>query len=165
MLQEGDIRTIYAHPCAACGKHAFKFHVGLHKCGEYQWVCDTCGVQMKIDFSDDGKKACQAPTGGRYDRTLVLLRVKEAPNLAVIIQGSWSPGDTGPRSHYYEEGTCPSNLLRCREVVFNGEADPHGLFEVVEEIVITGPEAVSEEEAKTRLVARAVRETTNQQEV
>ncbi len=33
--------------------------------------------------------------------------------------------------HYYEEHTCPTNVLKDTEdLIFEGDADPHGLFEL-----------------------------------
>ena len=152
------MKRIYSHPCAACGEYDFAFHDGEHSCKNYQWVCDACGIQMNLAFSDGGSAVMQTPTGRRCERTLALFRVVGAPQIMFIYQGcSWD----GALDHdyYYHEGTCPVNLLRCEKIIAEGNPDPHGLFELVAEHLITGPRARPRNEVLDELTSMAKGQT------
>ena len=158
LAEEEPMKRIYSHPCAACGEYDFAFHDGEHSCKNYQWVCDACGIQMNLAFSDGGSAVMQTPTGRRCERTLALFRVVGAPQIMFIYQGcSWD----GALDHdyYYHEGTCPVNLLRCEKIIAEGNPDPHGLFELVAEHLITGPRARPRNEVLDELTSMAKGQT------
>jgi len=148
------MQTIYSHECKECGHNTFDYYEDLHHCNtEYRWVCNNCGVQMKLKFSNDGKTLDQEPTGKRCERTKVLLKVPDIP-LAFIVDGvTWGEGS----KYFYEEHTCPSNVMRsCDEVIYKGDEDPHGMLELIEEILITGPSKRNEDEVCEELMTKAI---------
>lgn len=153
------MKRIYQHECASCGEHSFEYHEGSHKDTEYIWVCDDCGVQMKLRFSDEGRQVEQTPTGRRCERTLALLRVRGNPTFMFIYQGCAWDGDMSGSEYFYQEHTCPTNLVRCEEIIASGEEDPHGIFELVEEHLITGDNARPREEVLEHLKALAIAKT------
>lgn len=73
-----------------------------------------------------------------------------------IHQGCAWDGDLSGNKNYYEEHTCPTNLMDCREIIAKGEVDPHGVFELVEEHLITGENGKDEEEIFQGLIERAL---------
>ena len=152
------METIYEHTCNACGEPSFRFLCSVHACGyEYAWVCKHCGVQMYLTFSEDGTVMSQKPTGRRCARTKVLLTVKGVP-LAIVADGCrWDNHDDDEQLSYYEEDTCPVNMIRrCDTVIYRGDSDPHGMFSLAQELSITGSTKVDEDVAVTELVERAI---------
>lgn len=67
----------------------------------------------------------------RYD----VIRINpEAKPIYLVVEAF--DGDPEVTSYYYEEGTCPVNVLngRFEKVIVDGDTDPHGLFEYVRTI-------------------------------
>jgi hypothetical protein len=155
------MKTIYVHQCAECGSDSWKFHMELHATAHpYQWVCDTCGTEMQLVFSDNGTAVSQVSTGRRCNRTLCLFTFANVERLCVIADGiRWDFNTDEDQRYYYEEHTCPTNLLRCEEIFFNGEGDPHGILTLVKEIVVSGPNAVDRGEALEELSGMASEKT------
>ena len=149
------MRSIYTHQCAACGEFSFKFYEGSHNDGNYTWTCDDCGIEVKLTFSNGGKQLTQEPTGRRCEKALFLLKLRNNPKFMIIDRGDAWDGNLDQAVYYYEEHTCPSNVLRCEEVIADGEVDPHGVFNVVAGCLITGPSAQDEEDVIERMKAMA----------
>lgn len=152
--------TTYTHNCGVCGKPSFSYRDDgskIHNCEqEYFWVCDNCGVQVEIKFHDEGRGINQKPTGRRCENTLALLTCVSS-DLALIVDGCHWLDLGGNNQYYFGEGTCPSNTFRaCDEVIYKGEVDPHGIFQYHEEFIVTGPDAINEEDAKMRLIDKAI---------
>jgi len=154
------MKTTYQHPCKACGELAFSFTDGHIENKEYQWVCDHCGVQMSLTFGDAGRSVEQVPTGRRCDRTLALLCIEDYPAFKFIARGVRWDHDSDGHSYFFEEHTCPVNLLHCVEIFHKGESDPHGVFKLITEMRITGPGSDSEEAVTKLLTDMAEAETT-----
>ena len=153
------MRTVYKHECRACGELAFDFHEGLHSVETvYYWVCDHCGTQMEIAFADDGRTCEQRPTGRRCENTLALFEVRGFPAMRFVYQGFAWDGDLD-HEYFYNEHTCPTNILRCEEIFIDGEIDPHGAFRLIREVLITGPDAMDRNEAEDMLVELACQES------
>ena len=128
----------------------------MHEGWDFTRACDECGAESKLKFSDGGRTLEQTPTEKRCEQVLFLLRMRNNPKFMLIDRGIAWDGNLSNSVYYYEEHTCPSNVLNCEEVIADGEIDPHGIFEVVAGIPITGPEAMDEEEAAEKLKAIAV---------
>lgn len=106
---------------------------------------------MRLRFFDRGQQVEQNPTGNRSERTLALLRIRNNPRFMFIHEGCALNGDMTSHKYYYEEHTCPINLMRCVEIIADGVSDPHGIFEIVEEHIITGPNAKPRSEILLKL--------------
>ena len=99
------------------------------------WYCDSCGKSFSGVRTADGADITLLP---RWKRdTKVTLEYAHDPRLRLQVKGTrFSKGDgTEDKEadkhdeYYYEEHTCPTNFLHdCHEVSFDGDADPHGLF-------------------------------------
>jgi hypothetical protein len=152
------MKRIYNHKCAACGEDSFDYHEASHVETTYQWVCNSCGIQMGLRFFDGGQQVEQTPTGKRCERTLALLQMRDNPSFMLIYEGCAWDGDMSGHEYFYEH-TCPTNLMRCVETIADGRADPHGVFEIVEEHLITGPSARPREKVIEELTALAVEKT------
>lgn len=156
--------TIYRHACQQCGAEEFRFHVGSHKENEaYLWVCDHCGRQTKITFTAGGTVCHQQPIDRWCYRTLALLAFRGDRTFAFIHEGcAWSQHlkDGKPDNEYfYEESTCPVNLFRVEEIYYQGEEDPHGVFDLIEEHIINGPDGRDRDEVMELLRAKAIQIT------
>ncbi len=153
------METRYAHDCNACrAEEVFVFHHRLHNTNvAYRWTCPECGVELDITFKGQGTQSFQTQTGRRCERTLDLLRYKLDPRLMIIAKGiRWDHSTPADEKHHYEVRTCPSNFLGCEEVIICGDDDPHGTFELVESIDLTGPNKVADrEDAEMKLKAKA----------
>jgi hypothetical protein len=113
---------------------------------------------MGLRFFDGGQQVEQTPTGKRCERTLALLQMRDNPSFMIIYEGCAWDGDMSGNEYLYEH-TCPTNLMRCVEIIADGRADPHGVFEIVEEHLITGPSARPREKVIEELTALAVEKT------
>jgi len=161
------VRTIYKHTSICCGQYEFSFTVAVekgdhHQCGHnYQWGCDKCGAVIDIVFTNEGKESQQTITGKRSERTLDLLRIKDFPQFLFIYRGCGSMDEDDPTKlddsvYWYEEGTCPTNLFGVEEIIYQDDDDPHGVFEVVERHLITGPYGRDEETVLEELKEKAL---------
>lgn len=153
------MKRIFSHACSQCREYTFNFHESSHTDTLYQWVCDNCGVQMSLRFYNGGQQVEQTPTGKRCERTLALLQLRENKKFMFIYEGCAWDGDMSGHEYFYHEHTCPTNLMKCEKIIVDGELDPHGIFEIVEEHLITGPNAKARNEVLVRLVALAVEKT------
>ena len=154
------MKTIFEHQCAACGEYSFKYHPDSHRGStSFRWVCDECRAEMSLVFSDGGQSVEQTPTGRRCERTVALLAMRNNPRFMLIRKGLAWDGDLSSKQFFYEEHTCPSNLLKSEEIIADGEVDPHGIFELVEEVIITGPNARDEDEVIESFKAFAAEKT------
>lgn len=140
---------VYTHQCLVCREPAFSFHHDIHTNGnEYVWYCENCGTSVAITFTNDGVDCVQHVTGLRMDRTVAILRFSEAPHIMVIHEGCIAHDNEEGNTYYYEEHTCPTNILGCAEIAVCGDLDPHGCLELVKEYIVTGPRALyTKEEA------------------
>lgn len=153
------MKRIFSHKCSSCGEYVFEYNEVSHTEMTYKWACNNCGIEMGLRFSDGGQQVEQTPTGKRCERTLALLRMRNNPAFMFIYNGVAWDGDLSNREYFYEEHTCPTNLMRCVEIIAAGESDPHGIFEIVEEHLITGPNAEPREEVLEQLKASALEKT------
>jgi len=158
------MRTTYTHNCIQCNEETLSFVVGPHSCGvEYNWVCSSCGKRISIIFSSGGLSSNQVVLNEECFKTKVLLRIRDT-NVVFIADGNkWSfHKDADSQRYYYEEYTCPSNMFRsCDEVISGGIADEHDLLEYVDEIIVSGDNAVDEDEAVDLLTQKGVALTCN----
>lgn len=125
--------------CPSCGDSSSIDHLMDEKYINYEliWWCDNddCGKQYM--WSRDDKNVITAePTGTVIKPTSVLLRLPRT-DLKIIVKGSKGhcdhPDDEDSHNiYFYGEHTCPSNYFRSTQSVwFDGDGDPHGLFEYV----------------------------------
>lgn len=117
--------------CPSCGELTKADHIEAGR--EMTWWCgnEDCGKQYRWKELPDGRIESE-PTGVVVDRVAVLL---EGPDkmLLIVNHGRHSKDGvvTAPVSMYFfEEHTCPINLLRAAEIVVapDGDSDKHGLF-------------------------------------
>lgn len=151
------MKTRYVHACQECGADSWTFTEQHQVNQKYQWVRDHCGVQAELIFSSEGRAVTQAPTSKRCERTSALFTFDNDKRMAFLYEGCrWTGTDDDSVLYYYHEHTCPTNLLRCEEIFFEGRLDTHGLFTLVKEIVVTGPNAVDRDVADDELRALAI---------
>jgi len=115
--------------CPSCGKMS-----NIDYCkpgGEYTWWCnnDDCGRQYNFKINNDWSVESE-PTGTIVTRTDVTLRVR-GTNILFVIMGRAYNGEHNDK-YFYEEHTCPVNLLNDGIEVYDGDIeDPHGIFEYI----------------------------------
>lgn len=108
------------------------------------WYCDECGKAYRgkrtkngaeIEKLLDQHREVAAILQYRFDKRLFLV----VPALQISNrQGVMSPiaEELENHAYYFNYHTCPSNFLRSGEhvtpeVIFDGDGDPHGIFEFV----------------------------------
>jgi len=105
------------------------------------WYCDSCGWAYTFEVHADGR-AFVEKVNQRSVKTRVLLRLRrgDAPIFVEVRHSHTDPPGDSPderrnqNRYYFEEHTCPGNIMRSVDEVFRGDdEDPHGLFEFVEE--------------------------------
>jgi len=127
--------------CPHCKKH--EFGVSHLSFGERpgSWHCDVCGYYSLVTVS--GSKANPIYsielTGERAYPITVTLETRTVPPV-IFKLNAWkyahSKNDSPEKfvenqRYYYEESTCPTNCLMITEqLIFEGDKDPHGLFQL-----------------------------------
>lgn len=105
------------------------------------WMCEECGYYSQVTVSGTKEKPeySIALTGERgYPITVTLATRTEPPVIFKLHE--WKYGHSAEDSpeefvehqrYFYESHTCPTNCLSSTEkLIFNGDEDPHGLFEL-----------------------------------
>jgi hypothetical protein len=118
-------------PCPSCGTLSAIDYCNKNQI--YTWWCknDPCGKQYKFIINDDWSTKTE-PTGTIITRTAVTLKVKKTQDdLFIVVKGMLFDGKDNSK-YYYQESTCPVNLIReGLEVRLGEDDDPHGVFEYV----------------------------------
>lgn len=82
------------------------------------------------------------PIHANMFKTVVLLKITSTNGpIYFVVEGcaSFEPRDQflAHQFYYYEEHTCPTNFCGVEKVFFNGDDDPHGVFEFVDAVWMT----------------------------
>lgn len=136
MKTQSEVR-FYA-PCAGCTRGSFR--IDHLKDGQVVgWTCQKCYSENKITRLTEVDVEV-VTTGKKQSPITVTLRSQTTPPIEVRLN-AWkyahsendSPEDFfDHQKYFYEEHTCPTNWVsEIEEIVFEGDHDPHGLFELV----------------------------------
>lgn len=134
MNTSSETRT-YVH-CPECnGKVGTIDHLGVGA-RPGPWWCDDCGAGYFMEIGAHGVSCRRVP-----DRRWVPVRVsmvlppQTKPITFIVDTHAFDrDGEALGEScaYFYNEHTCPTNWLQqVEDVIFDGEGDPHGLFEWV----------------------------------
>lgn len=97
------------------------------------WYCKECGCGFTGTVSEIGKVAVEKYAGS-FTRQLNLLCIPPQDKPIYLVTSDRHPTDReweGTR-YYYEEHSCPTNWLKCIELIsINGDQDPHGLIRYI----------------------------------
>lgn len=84
-------------------------------------------------------------------KVLTLLRLDPQPKpVYFVVEAGYADDDPNVdetstaeslNRYYFEEGSCPTNFVRCELIVSEGDTDPHGIFEWVR--TVERPECLS----------------------
>lgn len=126
--------------CPECGKgeHIVEHLLGRGATTAGPWYCDGCGYGFTLDIAADGATVTTADAPDRNVATRCLVRLRPGVRSLVFEVEHMAIGrsvgvDEGTR-YWFEESTCACNFLRrIVETWADGERDPHGIFEVLEE--------------------------------
>ena len=127
-----ETRYIYCPRCGG-GQHEIShLEVG---CDFGPWYCDerACGYAFTGVVTTRGADVQMLPN--RIVRTTVTLRATRP--FTLIVRGmrfeGREQGSEGHDEYFYNEHTCPTNLLDdiVRFIDEDGDTDPHGIFEYV----------------------------------
>lgn len=136
-MKPARIRTKQFILCPGCGKGESSIQHLLddsqRETFEGEWYCDECGCSYKFKISEEGVFAEVNPLKWKKP-ALALLRLRPTGTVYAVVEDSiydYAP-DGGNRSYYYEEHTCPTNVLSNIEYLIDGDNnDPHGIWEFV----------------------------------
>jgi hypothetical protein len=104
------------------------------------WSCKGCGSSWMIEVYSETDVRSRSYRPEEIDVPCFDLLVLPPQNKPVYFVARSSDynrkidGSTKPyqgKAYFYDEHTCPTNWLRCEHIVFDGNHDPHGLFEYV----------------------------------
>lgn len=75
---------------------------------------------------------------GMY-RTVVLLFIETVKGRVWFVTEGIGELDREPdhERYYYEEHTCPTNVLECVSIIHNGDMDPHGVLSFARSVWMT----------------------------
>lgn len=105
------------------------------------WYCDHCGTGFKGKKVDGEWKIEYADV---KHTTLILLELElDCVSAYFIVKGMcFAPRGVTPvidKEHgryFIQEHTCPTNFIPCEAIIHRDDADPHGLFRYVDEILV-----------------------------
>lgn len=128
-----DTRYIY---CPRCGQGQYEISHLKVGCDFGPWYCDDtrCGYAFVGVVTARGADVQMLPD--RIVRTTVTLRAERPFTLIVRgmrFEGRDKDHDEGHGAYFYEEHTCPTNILSdiVRFIDETGNEDPHGIFTYV----------------------------------
>lgn len=100
---------------------------------------------MKIDPRNPASVDDLVPSDLKLDgyyKTIVLLAIdgKECP-VYFVVHGNfdWERRSDikGSAEYWYEEHCCPHEFISVKQIVVDGDSDPHGIFEMVDVVWMT----------------------------
>lgn len=96
-----------------------------------EWYCDRCGCSYK--FTIDGGKVFAEVNPAKWKKpALTLLKLVPKNTVYAVVEDAiydYAP-DGGNKRYYYEEHTCPTNVLPNIEYLLDGDnTDPHGIWQ------------------------------------
>jgi ribosomal protein S27AE len=125
-------------PCPSCtegGWRADHLTVGF----KTTWHCDKCQSEADIERVSESDFNV-TPTGRKATPVVVTLQSVTIPKIVLKLNTwkcSFSQGDSpedyeSHQRYFYDEHICPTNWTReIVEIIFDGDHDPHGVFEFV----------------------------------
>jgi len=130
---------LYA-PCSQCVKGSFS--IDHLKIGQtVTWFCAKCGAELNLMRVSETDVNIDA-TGRKKMPITVILRSQTVPPIEVKLN-TWkypflyedNEDFIDHQKYFYEEHTCPTNWTsEIVEITFDGDNDPHGLFEFISAI-------------------------------
>lgn len=137
------IATAYTKPdkfirCPMCGEGEQRVD-HCAKGFKSAWYCDECGGKFHIEWRAPDQFIL-TPMKERKDNVLITLESKGPVRLLVKglrfskPDGSEDPKHDEREEYFYNEYTCPTNLMKNVERVIDpsdGDEDPHGIFAFV----------------------------------
>lgn len=125
--------------CPSCKEHDFA--VDQIKVGQTtgSWACPKC--HNYFDVTRCGARMFELTSTGEVETpvTVTLKSVTEPPIFLTLNAWKYPCDQKVPKEQYvdhqryfYDEHTCPTNFLsQVERISFNGDNDPHGVFEFV----------------------------------
>lgn len=124
-------------PCPNCMEGSWRS--GLDVGYSSAWTCDKCHMESRVTRVNETDFEV-APTGRKQTPVTVTLRSPTTPPITVKVN-TWKYAHSQDlpleeyvdnQRYFYNEHTCPTNWLRdIEQIEFEGDRDPHGVFEFV----------------------------------
>lgn len=131
------MRTTYTHSCIRCNKPAFNYVTDVHTLSDwYTWACEHCGCFVNLTFINNGKTSHQTPTKSYAHKALKLCNFIDT-SIYFISERLYTEQKGYTEPTYWEDTTCPTNVLNCEEFYSNTTPDPHGIIKVLKQVRIT----------------------------
>lgn len=147
-----DARTVYFFHCPRCKNNELDYSylvtraISENTAYVTDWLeCDECLTRWDLKVYSDTRVELQQKENYPYVPAYVLLRSTNGgkPIFAMLhTQVRYRVLDSGKKdldqvSYYYNEHTCPMNWIdKIVCLWFNGDDDPHGVFEFVDCITV-----------------------------
>lgn len=115
--------------CPSCNSTSRVDHLRGRGC--YVWGCDRCGSEYRFSFVSDS--LVDVELTGKVSKSCVdLVEIKPQKESLFLTVETREYSEDADLSYYYNEHTCPSNVLRaCEEVYLGGAEDVHGVITFV----------------------------------
>lgn len=107
------------------------------------WSCDHCGTSIKGTVLADGSPEIEVldekhTPGWLLVRVKIDVEVHGTDSLYFVLDCAiyaWNADDPDGHMRYHvEQHTCPTNLVPVEAMLFDQDADPHGILEYVEHV-------------------------------
>jgi hypothetical protein len=129
--------------CPACEKGEFAVSHIVAGQSFGPWCCESCGTYVE-GVREGATFELKILPDLKREKITVTLQSKTVPPITLKLN-SWQyiPGTTAAppltperawdnATYFYNEHTCPTNFMReVAEIIFQGDSDPHGVFEFV----------------------------------
>ncbi len=125
-------------PCPNCKEGGWRAdQLGINQ--PTTWACSQCNRYSHIVRINDSDFQTVLIDQKETPITITLRSVTEPPITVKV--NAWRYGHSqdmtwedfvGHQKYFYDESTCPTNWLRdIQQIEFEGDTDPHGVFQVV----------------------------------
>jgi hypothetical protein len=103
------------------------------------WYCDDCGDSWNIEYTAESIDVTRSNRPRQVKRHVVLELSPQTSPIRFRITRSCDPDlNAGNAEYLYESHSCPTNWLRDIDLVeFEGDQDPHGLIQFVNQFDAT----------------------------
>ena len=145
MKPEIKTQRYFTCPCGAPHRHVVEHLITQDRTVRAgPWYCHGCGVGWAVVVDGEGEVEI-IDTGKRIRDVVITLRLPpQQRDVLFRVDGfefytpgdapgntiAWMPDDW--HAYFYNEHTCPSNIMRAvQDVIVGEDTDPHGLFEYV----------------------------------
>lgn len=152
MILDTYTKSYFRRDCGPNGKEFVVSHLTSGRNTWGPWYCDYCHCSWSGIVNSEGKLEAEKSTIRTARKIVALLRLDYQPErpihiMATTYEFNGKREDVDAHRCFFEEHTCPINILTRAEKIYVGkDDDEHGLFRLVGLCQETWPQDYQEQE-------------------